>query len=273
MGRFDGVLVCTDLDGTLFKKDKTVSRENREAIEYFKSEGGAFTFITGRLPCYAETAYAAASPNVPYGCVNGGGVYDGVAERYVWTCPLDVRALALVEEIDRAFPDVGIQTSTFDHIYFSKENEVMHHFRKVTGLPNLVRHWSDVDAPLAKMLFGIVSEEELFAVERTLRQHPLAAEFQFVRSEKHLFEILPRGMHKGIALKKLVEHLGMDPELTVAIGDYDNDVGMFKTARLGVAVANACPAAKAAADHVTVSNEEHAVARVIEDLPRLLGLS
>ena len=78
MGRFDGVLVCTDLDGTLFKKDKTVSRENREAIEYYKSEGGAFTFITGRFPCYAQTAYAAASPNVPYGCANGGALYDAL---------------------------------------------------------------------------------------------------------------------------------------------------------------------------------------------------
>ena len=82
MGRFDGVLVCTDLDGTLFRNDKTVSRENREAIEYYKSEGGAFTFITGRIPCYADTAYAAVSPNVPYGCVNGGGVYE-VKHEYV----------------------------------------------------------------------------------------------------------------------------------------------------------------------------------------------
>ena len=273
MGRFDGVLVCTDLDGTLFKKDKTVSRENREAIEYYKSEGGAFTFITGRFPCYAQTAYAAASPNVPYGCANGGALYDGVAERYVWTEPLDRRALTLVDAIAEAFPDVGIQTSTFGPIYFSRENEVLHHFRAVTGLPNLVRHWREVDEPLAKILFGIKTEEELFAVERALRAHPLASEFQFIRSETYLFEILPRGMHKGVALGKLMEHLGTDPALTVAIGDYDNDVGMLRTARLGVAVANASPAARAAADHVTVSNEEHAVARVIEDLPHLLGLN
>ena len=34
MGKFDGMLICTDLDGTLFKKDKTISCENIEAIEY-----------------------------------------------------------------------------------------------------------------------------------------------------------------------------------------------------------------------------------------------
>ena len=40
MGKFDGILICTDLDGTLYRNDKTVSDENREAIKYFKSEGG-----------------------------------------------------------------------------------------------------------------------------------------------------------------------------------------------------------------------------------------
>ena len=50
MGKFDGILICTDLDGTLYRNDKTVSKENREAIEYFKNEGGYFTFITGRMP-------------------------------------------------------------------------------------------------------------------------------------------------------------------------------------------------------------------------------
>ena len=30
MGRFDGILICTDLDGTLYRDDKTVSKENKE---------------------------------------------------------------------------------------------------------------------------------------------------------------------------------------------------------------------------------------------------
>ena len=32
MGIFDGVLICTDLDGTLLKDDKTVSEENLEEM-------------------------------------------------------------------------------------------------------------------------------------------------------------------------------------------------------------------------------------------------
>jgi hydroxymethylpyrimidine pyrophosphatase-like HAD family hydrolase len=65
---------------------------------------------------------------------------------------------------------------------------------------------------------------------------------------------------------KIAEHLGIDPARTVAVGDYNNDIGMFKAAGLGVAVSNACQAALKAADRITVSNEEHAIAQIISDL-------
>ena len=62
-----------------------------------------------------------------------------------------------------------------------------------------------------------------------------------------LFEILPKGVNKGSVLPKLTAHLGLDMKNTVAIGDYYNDIPMIRAARYGVAVANACDAAKAAA--------------------------
>ena len=76
MKSFEGILICTDLDGTILRDDKTVSEENREAIEYFKSEGGYFTFITGRMPYFAKDIYEMIKPNAPIGCINGGGIYD-----------------------------------------------------------------------------------------------------------------------------------------------------------------------------------------------------
>lgn len=266
MGTFDGILICTDLDGTLYRNDKSISAENRTAIEYFKREGGYFTFITGRMPSYSMDAYRAVNPNVPFGCINGGGLYDGAAEKYVWTCEGLVGFLDLVECVDEAFPEVGIQVCTFDHTYFAKENATMENFRKITRLPNLVRDYRDVKEPVGKIIFGTDREEELLGVEKLLRSHPKSPLFDFVRSERTLFEILPKGVQKGLALENLVLHLGMDPGKTVGIGDYNNDVGMFKAAAIGIAVSNACPAAREAADFITVSNEEHAIAKVISDI-------
>lgn len=266
MGKFDGILICTDLDGTIYKRDKTVSKENKDAIEYFKREGGYFTFITGRLPHYSNNAYENIIPNAPYGCVNGGGVYDGEAEKYVWTLPIDKRVHELVGFICERFAGVGVQVCTFDNTYFARDNEANLRFREITGVPYLPCRYEEINEPLAKIIFATLVEDEILGIDKALRSHELADRFEFVRSERSLYEILPKGVNKGLALDKLVEWLGVSGEKTVAIGDYDNDIGMLKTAGVGVAVANASPKAKEAADVITVSNEEHAIAQVIYDI-------
>ena len=142
----------------------------------------------------------------------------------------------------------------------------MSRFRKQTGLPNYIANYYEVSEQIAKIIFGSDKPSELLEIEKALRVHPLAQSFDFISSEKSLFEILPKGVNKGLALVKLVEYLGIDSKKTIAIGDYNNDIGMFESAAIGVAVSNACQAALDAADYITVSNEEHAIAQVICDL-------
>ena len=266
MGKFDGILICTDLDGTLYKNDKTISKENKDAIEYFKREGGYFTFITGRMPYYSTDAYNAASPNVPFGCNNGGAIFDGETGEYVWATELSRSSDELIAHIEENFDDFGIQVCGLERTYFSKEHSTTERFRRRTGVPKLLANYRDIREPVGKIIFSTDSEEKLFAIAKALREHPRGAEFDFVRSERTLFEILPKGVNKGLAIEKLVEYLGIDIKNTFAIGDYNNDIGMFYAAGFGIAVANACPEAIAAADYVTVSNEEHAIARLIYDI-------
>ena len=268
MGKFDGILMCTDLDGTLFKKDKTISEENVRAIEYFKSEGGYFTFITGRMPMYVPYVYNTINPNAPFGCINGGGIYDHRKEKYVYTVELDRRALTLVDAVDRELPMIGIQVNSFEKVYFNKDNEAMIHFRKETGAPNYRCHYRAIEEPLAKVVFGENDEDNILALAKLLSEHELADEFDFIRSDKNLYEILPKGISKGNVLMKMCDILSIDPKRSVAVGDYDNDVSMIKAAGLGIAVSNATETVKAVADAITVSNEEHAIAKIIYDLDK-----
>ena len=266
MGKFDGMLICTDLDGTLLKNDKTISRENIEAIEYFKHEGGYFTFVTGRMPFFVSYVLDTIKPNAPFGCVNGAGLYDGRKGEYVWKAVMPNNVIELVKYIDNNFSDVGIQVNTYYKTYFCRENQTMKNFRKVTKLENIVCHYNDVQEPIAKILFGSENEEEIQKIEKMLKSHPLANEFDFIRSERTLYEILPKGIGKGTSIINLYRHLNVNVNRTIAIGDYNNDISMFKAAGIGIAVSNACKAALDAADFITVSNEEHAIARVICDL-------
>lgn len=266
MKKFEGILICTDLDGTLLRKDKTVSRENLEAIEYFKENGGYFTFITGRMPYFSDKICEIVKPNVPFGCGNGGAIYDYAKREYVWKQIISDSVTELAEYAVERVPDIGVQLYTFDNIWFCRENSAMEAFRTATGVPNLVCGLREVNEPIAKIVFGDKSDENIRKLAECLSAHPRAGEFGFVRSEFTLYEILPKGINKGSIIPRLAEHLGVDMKNTIAVGDYNNDIPMIKAAGIGIAVANACEEAKAAADIITVSNEEHAIAKIISDI-------
>ena len=266
MGRFKGMLICTDLDGTLIKNDKTISNENIKAIEFFKSKGGKFSFITGRMPFFVSDIYNAVNPNAPIGCINGGGVYDCFAQKYIWKKEMPRSVLELIKYVDEKFHDVGIQVNTFYKTYFCKENNAMEDFRKITGLPNLIGNYNFIEEPIAKIVFVTDNEDTILLLEKELKNHPLADNFDFIRAEKTLYEILPKGITKGTALTKLAEYLKIDINKTIVIGDYYNDISMFNAAGISFAVSNACNEALEVADYITVSNEENAIAKVIYDL-------
>lgn len=266
MKKFEGILMCTDLDGTLLRADKSVSKENLEAIEYFKAEGGLFTFVSGRVPSAARKIYETVHPNAPIGCFNGGGVYDFETDVFLHFSALPEESLILTELVDREMPDVGIQLNTARNVYFCKDNPAQQDFRTATGLPHKVCPYRNRSEDVGKMIFLHRDRAVLERLEKLLTTHPLSERFDFVRSERTIFEILPKGASKGAALARIAASCGVDMRRTVAIGDYDNDVSMLKEAALGVAVSNASEAAKRAADYITVSNEEHAIARVISDL-------
>lgn len=266
MGKFDGILICTDLDGTLLKNDKTVSMENLEAIEYFKAEGGAFTFVTGRMPCSLSRILKMVRPNVPIGCINGGGLYDLQTGKYLWMRALEDSALELVDYAVEQIEGIGVQANTFETIWFSHENSAMKKFREQTGAPDLRRHYREIGEPLAKIVFGDEREGGIDRLDKLLKSHPRADEFDLISSDPMLYEILPKGSNKGVVLPRLVEVLGLDIKKAIAVGDYYNDLEMLRAAGVGIAVANAVPEVKVAADRVTVSNEEHAIARIISDI-------
>ena len=81
-------------------------------------------------------------------------------------------------------------------------------------------------------------------------------------------ELAAPGIGKEVALERLAADLGLGAPEVVAFGDHRTDAGMIAWAGHGVAVANAHPAALAAADEVTASNDDDGVAIVLE---RLLG--
>lgn len=266
--KFENLMICTDLDGTLLNDRREISQENLAAIDYFKNQGGYFTFVTGRQAIILKDIYTAVQPNAPVGCFNGAGVLDGEKNEFIWLVTLPDAAAEIVDYVDTYFPQVGIQLNTQNDMYYQKESTITVAFREQTGTQYQYGDFRTVAVPIVKVVFASEDSECLDKLSKQIMKHPKAAEFDFIRSENIFFELLPKNINKGKVLQVLSNYLKIDIQNTLAIGDYDNDISMIKLAGVGVAVANASPNAKAVADHITVSNNEHAIAKVIEDIDK-----
>ena len=269
MGKFDGILMVSDLDSTLLDSNRHISDGNRRAIEHFEAEGGIFTYVTGRTPFGCRVILDQMTPSTPIGCLNGGGIYDARAGKYLWRADLDPRAEELIAFVRECFPEVGIEVCGFDSAWVLHRNHIIDEHMELEHLQFEDATWSDVaHHGIAKVLL-MAEADRIGELARAVSSHPLAPYFAFVQSAEQYYEILPQGTGKGLLLCKLAEMLEISPDKTVAVGDNHNDVSMIREAHLGVAVANATPPAKEAADLVLdVTNEQDAIANLIERLER-----
>lgn len=80
-------------------------------------------------------------------------------------------------------------------------------------------------------------------------------------------DIMREGVTKASAIEKLAEHLGIQKEEIIAMGDGGNDIEMLQTAGLKVAMQNATPKLKEIADIITpVDNNQGGVGMILEEI-------
>ncbi len=83
---------------------------------------------------------------------------------------------------------------------------------------------------------------------------------------KIIITITAKQATKGAALAAACGHLRIDPRETIAFGDAENDLAMFRVAGAAVAMGQASDSVKAAATVVTGRNDEAGVAQVVNRL-------
>ncbi len=86
----------------------------------------------------------------------------------------------------------------------------------------------------------------------------------YITDSRRWVQVVHRDARKETALLALLARHDIAPEEVVCFGDDEPDVGMLRTFGCGIAMANATAAAKAAADHVTLSNNESGIAHALD---------
>ncbi len=253
-GIFDGILLCTDYDGTLATGGKIVDA-NRSAILRFMDMGGLFTVASGRAHDFLTEKCADCMPNTHLICINGSRISsrDGVT---LWARPLVSPPL---EQL--------IATVAGNPLY--EQANILLERETISLRPNAPDFRERLYALAAKTIYKIVlvTCRPMTDLEAQSLTHAMGEAFFFIaRSWNAGIEILEKGADKGEAALALKEMTGADT--LVCIGDYENDIPMLRAADIGYAVGDAIPAAIEAADRITVRAEEGAVAAVIRELEK-----
>ena len=77
------------------------------------------------------------------------------------------------------------------------------------------------------------------------------------------------GAGKGMAVRWLTAHMGLNRDQVMGFGDYTNDLPMLEVAELAFVPSNATADARSLADVVVGSNDEHALSDVVRYLDKL----
>ncbi|MBQ3562767.1 MAG: HAD family phosphatase, partial [Clostridia bacterium] len=121
MGIFDGCLLISDIDGTLMHKG-VIPKNNLDAIEWFKSEGGVFTIATGRQAGAALESYNLVNANAPLIAVQGGVIYDCNENKVLSQVNLNPEIFNTVFDILNKFPTIGCEVCGGVEACLLKEN-------------------------------------------------------------------------------------------------------------------------------------------------------
>ncbi len=265
-------IIALDLDGTLLDSDKNLSEANRAALAAAAAKGILVVPTTGRFFGMMPPAVRDL-PFVRYAItVNGAQVYDRETDTAIVReeLPLD-KALAIMRFLDG-----------FDVIYDCYQDnwgrmtramqEKAEAYARCPHYVKMIREFRKPYPDLKEYLAGQgrdVQKIMLFARDPAVRDRILAdiqTRFDGLAVSTSTFnnlEINVATAHKGRAIERFAALFGWTLANCMAFGDGLNDLSMVKMAGTGVAMANAAPEVLAAADYVTLSNDEDGVAAAL----------
>ncbi len=254
-------LIAIDIDGTLLRGDKRLSRQTMATISAVRRRGVKVVLATARPPRSTVPIHAALDLDTPIINYNGALIHDPVRKRTLRHVAIDgAIALRLILAARRFDPDVAVHADILDKWCTDRPPD-----------PWTVRHQTPdfigpieafTSSPVTKLLLGTAPgmEEQL----RELIDSKFVNHVSCLPCEDGLLLVQHRQVDKAEALALMAHSSNLRPEQVMAIGDAHNDVGMLRWAGLGVAMGNAWPAAQRAADVVVPSNDDEGVAHAIE---------
>jgi len=265
-------LISLDLDGTLLNSNKELTEENFAALQWAAEQGIEIVPTTGRF--YGGMPEIIRKlPFLHYAItINGAQVYDVRRDEIInseeLTAETAVEIMAYLDTLpviyDCFMDNWGWMTRSLQEQVDEFAPNV--HYAKM--LKELRSPVEELKAHVTEKGHG-VQKIQFFVKDMDLRarlMQELPERFPGIVISSSIYnnvEVNHENAHKGMAMRRLAEHLGIDISQTMAFGDGLNDMTMIRTAGVGVCMENGVDELKAVADFVTVSCDESGVAKAI----------
>jgi hydroxymethylpyrimidine pyrophosphatase-like HAD family hydrolase len=265
-------LIATDLDGTLVRSDDTVSAYTHDVLARVKAAGIRIVGATGRGPRLTGLVRTDI-PSADYLVLGGGSRVLDLTDPGEPLVLRDERLpgavlAGVLASIERACEG---QLSILIEAGDGPESPLWGDPDPAWRYPDVVEARVRADCLTGPVIKGFARHPEhdadgLLEIARRVVPPDVAS---ITQAGLGYIEICPPGVDKATGLAVVVTALGVDPDDVLVFGDMPNDLPMFAWAGFGrVAVANAHPLVRAAADEIVGSNDDDGVARYLD---RMLG--
>lgn len=256
-------LIALDLDGTLNNTKKVITDKTKEALIKAQQLGAKVVLASGRPTAglFREAKILNMKDyNGMFLSYNGAKVVDYTTNKCIYEKAISSEYTHKMLKHLKKFK-VNVMVANDEYLFvedlkgYKAEYESRITNLKLKKVDDLNKY---IDFEPNKIL--ISAEPEYLASIADEIKEPFGDNLSIYFSTPFYLEVMARNIDKALALDKIVNHLGIKREEVIAFGDGQNDIPMIKYAGLGVAMANAVEDLKAAANEVTLSNDEDGIA-------------
>jgi Cof subfamily protein (haloacid dehalogenase superfamily) len=260
-------IVALDLDGTLLRSDGTISTRTRAALRAAEASGLTLLSVTARPP---RRVRAIAEHSGLHGlaiCSNGSVLYDITTGQLRHELRLEAAAVAqLVTQLRAAAPGVTFAVEAGARYGCEPSYVIQREHPHDAQDPAMLRADAlELSRDGVTKLIVQHAQRGLAELLQLTREHA-GALASVTHSGSDFVEVAAASVSKALALEHFCGTVGATAAHVVAFGDMPNDLPMLLWAGHAVAVANAHPEVRAAAQTITRSNDEDGVAQVLENL-------
>ncbi len=246
-------IILSDLDGTLFHDDKSISDYSKAMIAEAQKKGVLFGVCTSRAGINAIKYLDGLSPDILI--TNGGGIVT--CREKIYSCEFSVEEIrTLIDSTFKVFgPDAVLSVDNEFGLYSNSKEELPDKFWEYND-------FSDFNEPCMKLCIESLDKEK---IEKVVSSIGLDKIDYLPFSDIPWYKLSKKGATKEKAIEALCSHLKISPAQIAAFGDDYNDIGMLKLCGKGIAMKNAIPEVQKIADEVCKSNEADGVADWIKE--------